>query len=113
MLAINLDTPDDILFLLKTNFKEKRLYQNLTQEGLANRSGVSLGSIKRFESSGQIALESLLKISLVLDCLNDFKNIATIHEENPQNIEELLREKKKQKEVKSDDTKCKSLPQSL
>ena len=100
MLTINMNTPSDILSILKTNFKEKRLHLNLTQEGLSNRSGVSLGSIKRFESSGQISLESLLKISLVLDCLNDFKSIATINEENPQNIEELLSEKQKNKRGK-------------
>jgi transcriptional regulator with XRE-family HTH domain len=46
---------------------QKRLDKNPTQEGLAKRSGVSLGSLKRFESSGHISLESLLKLALVLE----------------------------------------------
>jgi len=41
---------------------------------------VSLGSVKRFESSGKVSLESLLKVSLVLECLDDFNNIANIKE---------------------------------
>ena len=80
MLAINLNTPNSIMQRLKENFKEKRLFLNLTQEGLANRSGVSLGSLKRFETTGQISLESLLKIAFILDCLDDFLNIAETKE---------------------------------
>lgn len=52
------------------------LSRNLTPEGLAKRSGVSWSSLKRFESTGLIALESLLKISLVLDCLVDFDKVC-------------------------------------
>jgi transcriptional regulator with XRE-family HTH domain len=66
--------------LLREKYKQKRLSLNLTQSGLSVRSGVSLGSIKRFEAIGQVSLESLLKISLVLECLDDFNNIANIKE---------------------------------
>ncbi len=83
MLDINIYTPFFVMEQLKTKFKQKRLCLNLTQEGLALRSAVSLGSLKRFESSGHISLESLLKLSAVLECLDDFLNIAnpvkTIH----------------------------------
>lgn len=48
----------------------------LTQAGLAKRSGVTLGSLKRFETSGLIAFDSLLKIALVLDCLADFDRLV-------------------------------------
>lgn len=50
---------------------------SLTQAGLAKRSGVTLGSLKRFETSGLIAFDSLLKLALVLDCLSDFDHLAT------------------------------------
>lgn len=49
---------------------------NLSQAGLAKRSGVTLGSLKRFETTGLIAFDSLLKLALVLDCLGDFDNVA-------------------------------------
>ena len=93
MLAINISTPKSIMQNLKDNFKQKRLSLNLTQEGLSNKSGVSLGSIKRFESSGEISFESLLKIALVLNCLDDFKNIANEKDEQYESMEDLLKVK--------------------
>ncbi|MCT7564081.1 helix-turn-helix domain-containing protein [Aliarcobacter butzleri] len=91
MLAINISTPKSIMQDLKDKFKQKRLSLNLTQEGLSNKSGVSLGSIKRFESSGEISFESLLKIALVLNCLDDFKNIANEKDEQYESMEDLLK----------------------
>lgn len=62
----------------------------LTQEGLAQRSGVSLGSLKRFEHTGQISLESLLKLALVLGCLDDFSAVCDSQNRSPQSLDELL-----------------------
>ena len=91
MLAINISTPKSIMQNLKDKFKQKRLSLNLTQEGLSNKSGVSLGSIKRFESSGEISFESLLKVALVLNCLDDFKNIANEKDEQYETMDDLLK----------------------
>lgn len=93
MLAINILSPSQVMYSIRENFKAKRLSLDLTQEGLANKSGVSLGSLKRFEHSGQIALESLLKLALVLDCLDDFKDIATLKNSEYNTMDELLKEK--------------------
>jgi DNA-binding Xre family transcriptional regulator len=76
IMSIELTTPQDVQQQLASRFKARRLSKNLTQEGLAKRSGVSWSSLKRFESTGLIALESLLKISLVLDCLVDFDKVC-------------------------------------
>ncbi len=75
---------------LQVKFKKQRKTLGYTQQELANRSGVSLGSLKRFEGSGQISLESLLKLALVLECLEDFEEICNEKEKIPQSIEELL-----------------------
>lgn len=47
----------------------------ITQKDMAERTGVSLGSIKRFEQTGEISFHSLLKIAFVLDCLDDFDQL--------------------------------------
>ncbi len=94
MLAINFNTPSSIEEQIKDNFKQKRLSFDLTQEGLAKKSGVSLGSLKRFESSGKISLESLLKIAFVLQCLDDFLNIAKV-EEKINSLDEIINKKDK------------------
>jgi transcriptional regulator with XRE-family HTH domain len=48
---------------------------NFTQEEIATRAGVSWSSFKRFEREGLIALDSLLRIALVLECLDDFEKL--------------------------------------
>ena len=52
------------------NFSKRRLALNLTQTGLAQRSGVALATLRKFEQKGQISLESLLKLQMVLGDLN-------------------------------------------
>lgn len=46
-----------------------------TQKQLAARSGVSLGSLKRFEQSGEISLQSLTKIAIALDVENELEDL--------------------------------------
>lgn len=75
-MSISLNTPRDVQRDLADRFKTRRLAVNLTQEGLAARSGVSWSSLKRFERTGLIALDSLLKLALVLGCLNDFDRVC-------------------------------------
>ena len=48
-----------------------RKRKKITQKQLAARSGVSLGSLKRFEQSGEISLQSLTKIAIALDVENE------------------------------------------
>ena len=46
--------------------RSTRLNADLTQAGLAARSGVSLASLRRFETTGQIAFESLIRLAQAL-----------------------------------------------
>jgi transcriptional regulator with XRE-family HTH domain len=66
-----------MLMEIAGRFKARRLAMNLTQEGVAARSGVSWSSLKRFERTGLIALDSLLRVALVLNCLGDFEKLAS------------------------------------
>lgn len=75
MLHVMLRGPSDMRLLLASRARERRLFLNITQQELANRSGVSLGSIRRFEKSGLISLSSLLEIALVLNCLDSFDTL--------------------------------------
>ncbi len=61
---------------IRVRFRSLRLRVNLTQAALAKRSGVSLPSLRRFERTGLIAFDSLLKLALVLDRLGDFDKVA-------------------------------------
>jgi len=63
----------------------------MSQKEMAERSGVSLGSLKRFENTGKISLESLLKLFHLLGHLDDFDNLLKARE-NPGDIEKLFSE---------------------
>ena len=52
-----------------------RKRKKITQKQLASRSGVSLGSLKRFEQSGEISLQSLTKIAIALDVENELEDL--------------------------------------
>lgn len=51
-----------------------RLEQNLTQQGLCDRSDVTLPSLRRFERTGLIAFDSLLRL---VNALGDLMNLKT------------------------------------
>lgn len=44
-----------------------RKRKKISQKELAARSGVSLGSLKRFEQSGEISLRSFTKLAIALE----------------------------------------------
>jgi transcriptional regulator with XRE-family HTH domain len=67
--------PTDIRLDLAHRIRTLRKELKMSQSELAQRANVSLGSYKRFESSGQISLDSLLKIAFILGRLNDFETL--------------------------------------
>jgi transcriptional regulator with XRE-family HTH domain len=68
-------TPIEISKDLAQRHKLLRKKLHLTQEEMAERSGVSLGSLKRFENTGKISLEALLKLAHLMGRLKDFETI--------------------------------------
>lgn len=73
MISINmLTTPQEMQRKIALAMRAKRLSQNLSQQTLSDKSGVSYGVLKKFERTGLISLESLLKLALVLGSLNEF-----------------------------------------
>lgn len=58
--------PADVASDLAKRLKARRLARNLTQEGLARRSGVPLGTLKKFERSGAISLVSFIRLVVAL-----------------------------------------------
>ncbi len=67
--------PTDIRLELAHRTRALRKELKMSQSEIAQRANVSLGSYKRFESRGQISLESLLKIAFILGRMNDFETL--------------------------------------
>nr|WP_263429661.1 helix-turn-helix transcriptional regulator [Nannocystis pusilla] len=55
--------------------KQLRLARDWKRDTLAERAGISASTVKRFEATGQIALDNLLKLALALGCLEQFESV--------------------------------------
>ena len=95
---ISLMSPYDISIQIAKLAQAKRLSFNLSQHSLSERSGVSFGVIKQFERTGKISLESLLKIALLLGCLEEFTLLfKPMPPQQVATLDELINEKKRKR----------------
>lgn len=85
------ETPEEIDLAIAQRMRSIRKRKHLTQEQLSAKSNVSFGSIKRFETTGQISLISLTKLAVSLDCTEDLKRLFA--EVKYDSIEEVIRER--------------------
>ena len=69
------ETAEELDLKLAQRVRNIRKRRSISQEKLASMSGVSYGSVKRFESTGQISLLSLTKIAMALDIADELRNI--------------------------------------
>lgn len=81
-------TPKEINTGIALRMRNIRKRMKLSQQKLSDKSDVSLGSLKRFERTGNISLFSLSKIAIVLRCESELDNLFT---EVPfESIEEII-----------------------
>lgn len=92
MKELKWETADEKLMNLANRVRMIRKRKNITQEDLSLSSGVSFGSIKRFETTGQISLISLAKIAIALDCSSEIDNM--FNNVKYMSIEEVINENK-------------------
>lgn len=89
-LIFNQKTPKEIDMLIAGRIRKIRRRRKISQKRLSEKSGVSLGSVKRFESSGEISLISLTKIAIALELDGELEQLF---EDAPYlSIEEIINE---------------------
>ncbi|WP_316857983.1 helix-turn-helix transcriptional regulator [uncultured Cohaesibacter sp.] len=79
---------------IRERLKTRRLELGFTQEGLANRAGVSLPTLRRFEQKGVISLEAFLKLAMVLNALEPFVEAIQPSKPTFSSIDDVLTDKK-------------------
>lgn len=77
--------------MLAAHARSRRLQMDLTQEGLAQRSGVPLPTLRKFEQKGSISLESYLKLQMVLGGLEDILAAMRIKDVKFSSIDDVLK----------------------
>lgn len=87
------ETAEEMDAALAKRLRGIRKRRRLTQQELSERSGVSFGTLKRFESTGQISLRSLTKLAIALNCDNEIRSLFS--EVVYESIEEVIDERKR------------------
>ncbi len=75
MISFTMLSSKEIALEIASRLKKRRLAQKLTQEGLARRSGVPLGTLKKFERSGQISFTSFIQLAIALQDERALENL--------------------------------------
>ena len=84
--------PGEVLLEIAKRESNIRKQKKISQNELAKMTGVSLGSIQRFEQTGKISLESLVKIAFALHCEKDFDSLFS--HRGYTSLKEVLNERK-------------------
>ncbi len=87
-----LDMPSDIAIRLATKLKSIRKRRKITQKQMAARSNVSYATLRKFEKTGQISLESFIKLSMELGLTSELNNLFSTPVYN--SIEEVINEQR-------------------
>lgn len=86
------ETAEEIDMKLAGRIRGIRKRRSISQKKLSEMSGVSYGSIKRFETTGQISLLSLTKLAFALNEVDEIRNLFT--DVPYQSIQEVINEGK-------------------
>ncbi len=84
------ETPSDVAQNLAKRLRNVRKRKKITQKELALRSNVSYASLRKFEETGQISLNSLIKLCMELGVVNEINDLFT--QPVYTSIEEVIRD---------------------
>lgn len=87
MLPLELMTAPQLAAAVAQRARRLRLDRNLTQQELAERAGMSLSSLRRFERTGEIAFLSLVRIAMALDAS---EGMAALFPEQVRTLDDVL-----------------------
>ena len=75
---------------LAKRLKSRRLARNLTQAGLAARSGVPLGTLKKFERTGAISLVSFIRLVVALGEQAGLERLMVTDDRDSMTLDQML-----------------------
>lgn len=93
MEALVWETAEELDMKLAQRVRNIRRRRKISQEELSRMSGVSYGSVKRFEATGKISLLSLTELAMALDMADELRELFT--QVPYRNIQEVIDERKR------------------
>ena len=93
------DNPDEIAKEMANDFRRRRIEKNMTREQVADKSGVAVSNITRFEQKGLISLKNLIGIAMALEYTSEIRYIFS--QPKYSTMEELQQIKRNAKKKKA------------
>lgn len=90
MISLSQKTASELGIQIAQRLARIRKRRKISQKDLSEKAGVSFGSLKRFERTGQVSLESLCKLAIALGTEDELDHL--FEDVLPQSIEEVLSE---------------------
>jgi transcriptional regulator with XRE-family HTH domain len=88
-MMLALKSKSNILLIIGGRLKAERLLQNLTQQDLAQRSGVAYSTLRRIESSGEGSMSDYISILTALGKIEQVNNFMEEPKVNPEKVYKL------------------------
>jgi transcriptional regulator with XRE-family HTH domain len=89
MMDIILMAPAEVATMLGARLRDRRLALGLTQDELAKRAGLGIGTVKNLEArTGTCSLDTLLRASLALGLAEHFESLFAVR---PKSIADMER----------------------
>ena len=82
-------TANEILAEIARRVQDARIHAGLRQTDLAGKAGVALGTLRRFERTGEAGLETAVKVAIALDKEREF--LSLFPPSDPRSLDEVLR----------------------
>ena len=91
---IGFSTYEEVCKELGARLKAQRLAQLLTQEELAARAGLSMGTVKNIENKGQSSIESVVRLGLALGLADHFQELFNLQVKSIAQMDQVERSKR-------------------
>ena len=82
-------TANEILAEIARRAQDARIHAGLRQKDLAEKAGVSLGTLRRFERTGDVGMETIVKVAIALNKEREF--LELFPPSDPRSLDEVLR----------------------
>ncbi len=89
ILPLKANTVAELCLGVATRVEDQRLRLGWSRKTLATRAGISPWTLKHFEKTGKLSLETLVKIAVVLDSAADLNRLFEAKEEKPSSLADL------------------------
>ena len=90
--SFTLDNSGDISMDIANDFRKRRIEKELTREEVAEKAGISVSNIVRFEQKGLISLGNLIELAIAMGYVSEIKQIFS--QPKYQTMEELTQIRK-------------------